>query len=225
VKKQVVVIGLGRLGESLAKTLATIGHEVMAIDNNQDLIQRVAPFVTQAVQVDTKDESALRELGIGNFDIGIVTLPEIEENLLTTLILKKVGVRYVIGRAISELHGTILERIGADKVIFPERDMGTGLAYVLTLGNIVDYIPVTSEYGVVKMSVPSYLVGKTLSEAGFGHHGKWEVIMLLLQRKQDIIISPSGTEIIKPEDVLVVSGSWDKLEWLSAQIQRTPETK
>lgn len=224
-KKQVVVIGLGRLGESLAKTLATIGHEVMAIDNNQDLVQRVAPFVTQSVQVDTKDESALRELGIGNFDIGIVTLPEIEENLLTTLILKKVGVRYVIGRAISELHGTILERIGADKVIFPERDMGTGLAYVLTLGNIVDYIPVTSEYGVVKMSVPSYLVGKTLSEAGFGHHGKWEVIMLLLQRKQDIIISPSGTEIIKPEDVLVVSGSWDKLEWLSAQIQRTPETK
>jgi trk system potassium uptake protein len=224
-KKQVVVIGLGRLGESLAKTLATIGHEVMALDNNEELVQNISPFVTQAVQVDPKDETALRELGIGNFNIAIVTLPEIEENLLATLILKKVGVRYVIGRAINELHGTILERIGADKVVFPEKDMGTGLAYVLTLGNIIDYIPVTSEYGVVKMSVPSFLAGKTLSEAGFGHHGKWEVITLLLQRKQDIIISPSGVEIIKPEDVLVVSGSWDKLEWLSAQIQHTPETK
>jgi trk system potassium uptake protein len=224
-KKQVVVVGLGRLGQSLAQTLAIIGHEVLAIDPNEAFVQKIAPFVTQAVQVDTSDEAALRELGIGNFDIGIVTLPEIEENLLATLILKKVGIKYVIGRAINELHGTILERIGADKVVFPERDMGAGMAYVLTLGNIVDYIPVTSEYGVVKMSVPAYLEGKSLSEAGFGRHGKWEVILLLLQRKQEIIMSPGGTEIIKPEDVLVVSGSWDKLEQLFAQIQRTPETK
>jgi trk system potassium uptake protein len=224
-KKQVVVIGLGRLGVSLARTLTEIGHEVLAIDSHEDLVQKIAPFVTQAVQVDTQDESALRELGVGNFDVGIITLPEIEENLLTTLILKKVGVKYVIGRAINDLHGTILERIGADKVIFPEREMGAGLAYVLTLGNIIDYIPVTSEYGVVKMSVPADLAGKSLSEAGFGHHGKWEVILLLLQRKQEIIINPSGTEIIKPEDVLVVSGSWDKLERVFAQIQRTPDKK
>lgn len=224
-KKQVVVIGLGRLGESLARTLTNIGHEVLAVDPNELLVQKVAPFVTQSVQVDTSDELALRDLGAANFDVGIVTLSDIEQNLLSTLILKKLGVRYVIGRAINDLHGTILERIGADKVIFPERDMGAGLAYVLTLGNIIDYIPVTAEYGVVKMSVPAYLFGKSLSEAGFGHHGKWEVILLILQRKQEIIISPSGTEIIKPEDVLVVSGSWDKLERLFAQIQHAPDTK
>jgi trk system potassium uptake protein len=224
-KKQVVVIGLGRLGQSLAKTLTTIGHEVLAIDPNEAFVQAIAPFVTQAVQVDTSDESALRELGVGNFDIGIVTLPEIEENLLASLILKKVGVRYLIGRAINELHGTILERIGADKVVFPEREMGAGLAYVLTLGNIIDYIPVTAEYGVVKMAVPAHLAGKSLIEAGFGHHGRWEVILLILQRKQDIIISPSGTEIVKPDDVLVLSGTWDKLERLFAQFQKVPETK
>jgi trk system potassium uptake protein TrkA len=222
-KKQVVVIGLGRLGESLAKTLTNIGHEVLAIDFDENLVQKIAPFVTQAVQVDFTDESALRELGVGNFDIGIVTIPEIEKNVLSTLILKKVGVRFVIGRAISEAHGTILERIGADKVVYPERDMGTGLAYVLTLGNIIDYIPVTAEYGVVKMSVPNKMAGKSLSEAGFGHHGMWEVIVLVLQRKQDILLSPGGAEIIKPEDVLVVSGTWDKLEQLFTQMQRLPE--
>jgi trk system potassium uptake protein len=222
-KKQVVVIGLGRLGQSLAKTLTSIGHEVLAIDTDEDLVQKLAPFVTQAVQADPTDESALRELGIKNFDVGIVTLPEIEQNLLSTLILKKVGIRYVISRAISELHGTILERIGSDKVVYPERDMGTGLAYVLTLGNVIDYIPVTSEYGVAKMSVPNYMVGKSLSEAGFGHHGRWEVIILILQRKKDISINPIGTEIIKPEDVLVVSGTWDKLEELFAQIQHSPD--
>jgi trk system potassium uptake protein len=224
-KKQVVVIGLGRLGQSLAKTLTNIGHEVLAIDSNQEFVQKIAPFVTQAVQADPTDESALRELGIKNFDIGIVTNPEIEQNLLSTLILKKVGIRYVIGRAISELHGTILERIGADKIVYPERDMGEGLAYVLTLGNIIDYIPVTSEYGVAKMSVPNYLVEKSLSEAGFGHHGRWEVIVLILQRKKEIIVSPTGTELVKAEDVLVVSGTWDKLEQLFAQIQNSRDKK
>jgi len=222
-KKQVVVIGLGRLGQSLAKTLSNIGHEVLAIDSKEEFVQEIAPFVTQAIQVDPTDESALRELGIKNFDIAVIALPEIEENLLSTLILKKVGIRYVIGRAINELHGTILERIGADKVVYPERDMGEGLAYVLTLGNIIDYIPVTSEYGVVKVSVPAYLIGKSLTEAGFGHYGRWEVIVLILQRKNDIILSPSATEVIKSEDVLVVSGSWDKLEQLFTHIQHPPE--
>jgi trk system potassium uptake protein len=224
-KKQVIVIGLGRLGVSLAKTLASIGHDVLALDPEEIFVQRISPFVTQAVQVDPADETALRELGVGNFDIAIVTLPEIEKNLLATILLKKLGVRYVIGRAITELHGTILEKIGADKVVYPERDMGEGLAYVLTLGNIIDYIPVTSEYGVVKMSVPSHMVGKSLTEAGFGHHGRWEVIVLILQRKQEILISPSATEIIKPEDVLVMSGTWDKLESLFAQVQNTGNKK
>jgi trk system potassium uptake protein len=224
-KKQVIVIGLGRLGISLAKTLASIGHDVLALDPEEIFVQRISPFVTQAVQVDPADETALRELGVGNFDIAIVTLPEIEKNLLATILLKKLGVRYVIGRAITELHGTILEKIGADKVVYPERDMGEGLAYVLTLGNIIDYIPVTSEYGVVKMSVPSHMVGKSLTEAGFGHHGRWEVIVLILQRKQEILVSPAGTEIIKAEDVLVMSGTWDKLESLFAQVQNARDKK
>jgi trk system potassium uptake protein len=219
-KKQVVVIGLGRLGESIAKTLITIGHEVLALDKNENLVQAIAPFVTHAVQVDPTSESALQELGVGNFDIGVVTLPEIEDNVLATILLKKLGVRFVIARAISEPHGTILGKIGADKVVYPEREMGVGIAYVLTLGNIIDYIPVTTGYGVVKMTVPASFEGKSLSEAGFGQRGRLESIVLILQRKQEIFISPNITEIIRPDDVLVISGNWEKLEELLSRFQK-----
>lgn len=218
-KKLIVVIGLGRLGESIAKTLVKIGHEVLALDQNEAVIQEISPYVTHAVQTDLTSESALRGLGIGNFDIGVVALAEIEKSVLTTLTLKKLGVPYIIAQAVNEAHGTILEKIGANKVVYPEQEMGEGLAYVLTLGNVVDYIPVTSAYGVVKMSVPDNFVGKTLTEAGFGHRGHLEIIVLLLQRKQDILISPSTAESLKSDDVLVISGTWDKLEELFSQVK------
>jgi trk system potassium uptake protein len=218
-KKQIVVLGLGRLGESLAKTLVTIGHEVLAIDRNEALVQQVSPYVTHAVQTDPTSEPTLEELGVGNFDIGVVTLPDIEESVLSTILLQKLGVRFIIASAISDPHGTILEKIGASKVVYPEREMGTGMAYVLTLGNIIDYIPVTNAYGVVKMSVPPNFIGKTISEVGFGHSGKLEVIVLLIQRKQDVIISPSTMEEIKPDDVLIISGRWTMLDDLFSNLQ------
>jgi trk system potassium uptake protein len=224
-KKQIVVIGLGRLGESIARTLVTIGHEVLALDRHENLVQDIAPFVTHAVQVDPTNESALRELGVGNFDIGMVALSQIEDSVLATILLQKLGVRFIIARAISEPHGAILEKLGVNKVFYPEREMGTGLAYVLTLSNVIDYIPVTAGYGVVKMAVPAAFIGKPISDVGFGHAGRLDVIVLLLQRAQDIIISPRTTEQIRPDDVLVVSGSWDKLEELFSQIQKTENRK
>jgi trk system potassium uptake protein len=218
--KQIVVIGLGRFGASVASTLCSIGHEVLAIDPEESLVQQMASQITHVVQADPSNEIALRNLGISNYDIGIVTIPVIETSVISTILLKKLGVRYIIARAISDLHETILTKIGADKVVYPEREMGTGIAYVLTLGDVIDYIPVTSAYGVVKMSVPSYFEGKSLSDLGFGHRGRWEVLVLLLQRKQEIFISPGSAEIIKPEDVLVVAGNWDKLEDLFSQVKK-----
>jgi trk system potassium uptake protein TrkA len=220
--KQIVVIGLGRMGESLASTLSNIGHEVMALDSDEALVQKVSPEITKAVQVDPTNELALRELGVGDFEIGIVTIPVIETSVLSTILLKKLGVRYVIARAINDLHESILVKIGADKVFNPEREMGTGIAYVLTLGDVIDYIPVTSGYGVVKVAVPPEFVGKTLSDLGFGHRGAQEALVLLLQRKNEIMISPGTPEEIKPGDVLVVSGSWDKLEGLFSRVKETP---
>jgi trk system potassium uptake protein len=224
-KKQIVVIGLGRLGESIARTLVTIGHEVLALDRHENLVQDISPFVTHAVQVDPTNESALRELGVGNFDVGIVALSQVEESVLSTILLQKLGVHYIIARATSEPHGAILEKMGVNKVFYPEREMGTGMAYVLTLGNVIDYIPVTTAYGVVKVSAPAAYIGKSLEDVGFGYSGRLEVIALLLQRAQDIIISPRTTEIIRQEDVLVVSGRWDKLEELFSQIQKNDKKK
>jgi trk system potassium uptake protein len=219
-RKQVVVIGLGRLGSSLVKTLMTIGHEVLALDSDEKLVQAIAPFVTQAVQVDPSNELALKELGVGNFDIGIVVMPDIEISVVATIVLQKLGVRYIMARATSDLHGLILEKLGVNKVFHPDRDMGSGIAYVLTLGDIIDYIPVTPGYGVVKTAVAPDFVGKTLSEAGFGHHGALNTVALLLQRKDEILVNPSAAEIIRAEDVLVVAGNWDKLEDLFARIKK-----
>jgi trk system potassium uptake protein len=217
--KQIVVVGLGRLGEAVASTLCSIGHEVLAIDPDEALVQKVAPCVTHAVQTDPTNEAALRGLGVGNFDIGVVAIPVIETSVLATLLLKKLGVRYVIARATNELHENILTKIGADRVVSPEKEIGTGMAYVLTLGNVVDYIPVTAAYGVVKMSAPPEFVGKSLAEIGFGQRSKLEVIVLILQRKQEILIGPGGIESIRPDDVLVVAGEWDRLEDLFTRIQ------
>ena len=125
-----------------------------------------------------------------------------------------------MARASSELHGAILEKLGVNKVFYPDRDMGAGIAYVLTLGDVIDYIPVTTGYGVVKMTVPADFVGKSITEAGFGHHGALKVIALILQRKEEILVNPSTAEIIRAEDVLIVSGNWDKLEDLFAQIKK-----
>jgi len=219
-RKQVVVVGLGRLGVSLAKTLMDIGHEVLALDSDEKLVQAISPFVTQAVQVDTSNELALKELGVSNFDIGIVVMPEIEVNVLSTIVLQKLGVRYVMARASNELHGTILERLGVNKVFYPDRDMGAGIAYVLTLGDVIDYIPVTSRYGVVKMTVPISFVGQSLSDIGFGHYGALSVISLLLQRKEEILVNPSTGEIVRADDVLIVAGNRDKLEDLLAHIKK-----
>ena len=220
-KKQVAVIGLGRLGASLATTLYSLGHDVLALDTDEKNVQNIASQITHAVQADATDEAVLRQLGIGNFDIAIVTTSEIENSVLVTILLKKLGVRYIIARADNELHGGILEKIGADKVVYPEREMGIMIAHVLTLGDVIDYIPVAPGYGVVKLVAPPSFVGEALSRLGFGAKGKWKVAVLLILREKQVIITPGDAEVVKPSDALVVSGSWDDLEELFTKSQKT----
>lgn len=219
-KKQIVVVGLGRLGVPLAITLSNLGHEVLALDMDEKNVQSVASEITHAVQADATNEAVLRNLGVGNFDIAIVTTSEIESSVLTTILLKKLGVPYVIARADSELHGSILERIGADKIVYPEREMGIMIAHVLTLGDVIDYIPVAPEYGVNKLIAPTYFVSRTLSELGFGRNGRWQIAVLLIQHKQEVMVSPGDTEVVREGDTLVVAGSWDKLEELFTEAKK-----
>jgi len=220
-KKQIVVIGLGQFGRSVAVASVFIGHDVLALDRNEKEVQNIASRVTHAVQADATNEAILKDLGIGNVDVAVVGIGgRIESSVLITILLKKIGVPYVIARADSELHGSILEKIGADKVVYPERDYGVRVAEGITLTNVADYMSLTSVYGVAKLKAPSYFVGAKLSELGFGPKGKWEVAALLLQRGQEVIVTPRGSEVIKADDVLIIAGSHDHVEKLLVEAEK-----
>jgi trk system potassium uptake protein TrkA len=223
-KKQIVVIGLGQFGTSLATTLACLGHDVLALDRNEKEVQNVASQVTHAVQVDATNEALLKELGVGNFDIAIVGIgSRIESSVLATILVKKLGVPYVIARADSELHGSILEKIGADRVVYPECEMGVRVAQGVTLPDVSDYMLLIPGYGVSKLATPLYFVGRKLNELGFVREGKWEIAVFLIVRGDEVIVSPRQNEFIKSDDILVVAGSHDILEKLLAEAKKNKE--
>ena len=214
-KRQVVVIGLGRFGVSLAKALFEMGHDVLALDTDEKKVQNMASEITHVVQADATDEAILKDLGIGNFDVAVVAMgAAIQNSVLTTILMTKLGVPYVIARAENELHGSILEKIGANKVVYIESEMGARIAHGLTLTDILDYISVSPTYGVAKMVAPSYFIGKPLSDLELGRSGKWEVAVLLILHDKEIVVYPDRSEVIKKDDVLILAGYDDKLEKL-----------
>jgi trk system potassium uptake protein TrkA len=206
-KKHIVVIGVGNLGSSLAITVQGLGHEVLALDIDEKAIETIAPQITHAIQADATDETTLKKLGVGDFDVAIVTTQNIESNVLATILLKQLGVKYIIARASSTLHGSILKRIGANRIVYPEQEMGVMLAHVLTLGEVIDYIPISQGYGVNKVLAPPSFIDRTLTELGFGAKNKLGVAALLIQRNQEIIIEPSYTEIIRAGDEEILAES------------------
>jgi len=220
-KRQVLIIGLGRFGISLATTLFRMGHDVMAVDEDEKKVQNLSTQITHAVQADCTDEAVLRELGVGNFDVAIVTMGEaIQNSVLCAILLKKLGVRYVIARAENDLHGTILDKIGVDKVVYPEREMGIRVAHSLILTDVQDYIPVAPSYGVSKLATSPYFVGKSLSDIGLGRGGRWGLAVLLIQRGKEVVVTPDRAEIVRQGDVLILAGSDEKLEQFMAETKK-----
>jgi trk system potassium uptake protein TrkA len=204
-KKQFVVIGLGRFGSSVAKYLSEMGYEVLAIDENEERVQDVAHLVTHAVSADSTDEEAMRALGVCNFDVVVVAIgQDIQASILTTLILKDLGVPQLIVKAQNELHGKVLNKIGADKVVFPERDMGLRVAHHLISPNILEHIELSSDYSIVEMKVPSAMVGKSLKQLDL--RAKYECNVLAVKRHGQLNITPRADEQLHPEDVLVIVG-------------------
>lgn len=208
--KQLAVIGLGRFGNSVALTLSKMGYDVLAVDTNEEKVNDIKDSVTHAVQVDAMDEQALKALGIRNFDVVIVAIgQDIQSNILVTVMLKDMGVKRVVAKAVTELHGKVLERIGADSVVFPERDMGVRVAHALVSKNILDQINLSSDYSIVELITPEEFAGKTLEEADVRlKHG---VTVLAIRRGNEVIISPGAKQVIKSGDVLVVVGREEKL--------------
>ncbi|RAP78578.1 potassium channel family protein [Paenibacillus montanisoli] len=203
--KQYAVIGMGRFGLSVARSLSKLGFDVLAIDASEQRIQDVADYVTHAVAVDSTDEEALRSLGLRNFDVVVVAIGEdIQASILTTLILKELGVPQLIVKAQNELHGKVLSKIGADKVVFPERDMGIRVAHHLISPNILEYIELSNDYSIVELKAPAFAVGKNLRQLDV--RAKYKCNVLAIKMDGELNISPNAEDIIKENDVLVIVG-------------------
>ncbi len=209
--KQFAVIGLGRFGESVAKTLAKMGHEVLAVDDNEEIVNSIAEEVTYAVQANVLDERALKSLGLRNFDTVIVAIGhEVKASILVTVMLKEMGVGKIVAKANDELHGRVLQKVGADLVVFPEREMGIRVAHSLASRNIIDQIHLSPEYSIAEMVAPSSFIGKSLLESAMRQkHG---ITVMAIRRGDELIISPDANQVVQKEDILLVIGSDAKLE-------------
>ncbi|MBO8129458.1 MAG: TrkA family potassium uptake protein [Peptococcaceae bacterium] len=211
--KQFAVIGLGRFGASVATTLARMGFEVLAIDRDEDRVNHIMDEVTHAVQADALDDNVLKSLGIRNFDVVIVAIGEdIQASILVTVMLKDLGVVNVVAKARTELHGRVLKKVGADKVVFPERDMGVRLARGLVSKNILDQIELSPDFSILELVAPPVFAGKTLIESGIRR--KYGVTILAIRRGNDVILSPGAQQKIEEGDVLVAVGRNDRLKAL-----------
>lgn len=218
--KQFVIIGLGRFGSSIAKTLHSLGNDVLAIDRDEDIVQEISDEVTHAVQLDATDENALRSLGIRNFDVAVVTIGDnIQSSIMATLLVKELGVKYIIAKAQSDLHSKVLYKIGADRVVLPEKEMGVRVAHNLVSTNILDYIELSPDYSVIEIQASKNWNGKTLSDLGL--RSKYGINVMAIKRGNDVNISPLAEDIIESDDVIVAIGSGDDLSRIEGVVVNT----
>jgi len=214
--KQYIVIGCGRFGSSVATTMHLLGHEVMAIDKNEDIIQNIADKVTHAAIVDVIDEQSLRALGIGNFDVAIIAIgSDIRASIMATIIAKEAGVSQVICKATDELQAKVLYKIGADRVVFPERDMGVRVAHNIVSDNILDHIELDPEYSIVEIVTPTSWIGKTLVELDL--RAKYEITVLAIKTGKTINVTPVPDEELKAGSILVIIGQNTKISEITSE--------
>ncbi|AVM23640.1 potassium channel family protein [Bacillus pumilus] len=205
-KKEYAVIGLGRFGGSICKALSEEGLEVMAMDMNEDRVNEYAKIASHAVIGDSTDESVLKNLGIRNFDHVIVAIGEnIQASILTTIMLKELGVKMVTVKAQNDYHEKVLNKIGADRIVHPERDMGRRIAHKIISNNVLDYLELSDEYSLIEIVANSRLAGHSLLDLDI--RARYGINIVAIKRGKEVIVSPLADEMIQKEDVLIVIGS------------------
>ncbi|ESU31173.1 hypothetical protein G3A_18075 [Bacillus sp. 17376] len=204
--KQYAVIGMGRFGSSVATTLYNEGVEVLAIDKNEQYIEDYKEHVTHAVIGDSTDEQALKAVGIRNFDTVIVAIgDDIQASILTVLILKEMGVSNVVAKALNKHHAQVLFKVGADKVIFPERDMGERVAHQLMASpNVLNFIELSDDYSIEEIKLPMSMAGKNLIEINL--RAKYNITVIGVKTANKVDISPDPEKTLRAEDILIVLG-------------------
>ena len=214
--KQFIVLGLGRFGSAVATTLVELGHEVLGVDNDEERVDALKDKITQAVQADITEEKVLKELGVKNFDAAIVSIAtDLEASILVTMMLKEMGLKYIIAKAQSALHGKVLEKIGVDKIVFPERDMGRRIARSLIIPNIKDYIELEPDYSVIEIEALPEFVDKSLSELDL--RNKYGINVLAIKRDNSFNFSPQAKDVIKKDDFLIVIGETKEITELAGK--------
>ncbi|KEZ49882.1 MULTISPECIES: potassium channel family protein [Metabacillus] len=205
-KKDFAVIGLGRFGGSICRELSEEGMEVMAIDLDEDKVNEFANIASHAVVGDTTDEAVLKSLGIRNFDHVIVAIGDnIQSSILTTLMLKELGVKFITVKAQNDYHEKVLSKIGADQIVHPERDMGRRIAHNLISNNVLDYLELSDEHSIVEIVANSKLDGNTLIDLDI--RAKYGINIVAIKRDKEIFVSPQADEIIQKGDILIVIGA------------------
>lgn len=222
--KQFVVIGAGRFGSAVAVTLAQKGKQVMVIDKDEQIVQRMSEIVTQAIQADVTDPDSLADLDLGEMDVAVVAIGgNLEASILTTLQLKEMGVKTVVAKAKTNADKKILSRIGADRIVFPERDMGIRVANSLISPTIFDYIQVAPGFGIVETRVPGSIQGQSLSESNIRSRFGVDIVAIRRQApeldkngdsqlKDTVLIAPRAEEVLGENDILVIIGEEDKID-------------
>ncbi|WP_160723605.1 potassium channel family protein [Bacillus sp. USDA818B3_A] len=209
-KQSYAIIGLGRFGTSIASKLYEADQEVLGIDINDDRVEGGRGFVTHAVILDSTEEESLKSVGISNFDYVIVAIGnDMQASILTVLLLKELGVKKVIAKALNKRHGQVLEKVGADWVVHPERDMGARVAHQLLLPNVLNYIELSNEYNIEEIVIPGSMSGRSLRD--FDLRAKYDLTAIAIVKDQELFISPSPDQILNDGDKLAVIGHRDNI--------------
>ena len=209
--KSYIVIGLGRFGSEAARRLCQLGCEVLAVDTSSEHVQAVSNDVTHAVVADGRDQGVLRALGAGNFDCAIVAIGgSLADSVLTTMNLKELGVSKVVCKAHDETHRQVLKKLGADQIVIPEQEQAYRLARSLSSQNVLDYIELSEEYGILEVPAPKSWIGKTILELNV--RAKLGVNIIAVKNEQTTNVSPSAHYQILSGDVMVVLGDNKALE-------------
>lgn len=205
-RKEFVVIGLGQFGGSIVRELVRLGADVMAIDMLQDKVDDFSKIATQAIIADTTDEEVIKQLGLWDFEHIIVAIGEdIQASILTTLILKELGTKKVTVKAQNEYHEKVLQKIGADYIIHPERDMAIRIANNMMSNNVLDYLELSDEHSIMEIKANDRIAGYSLIDLDI--RANYGINIVGIKRGEDIIISPAATEKILLGDILLVIGA------------------
>ena len=203
--KSYIVIGLGKFGTRAAKRLCELGCEVLAIDRKAELVQPISNQVTQAVVGDARDKEVLRALGAKDFECAIVAIGDnLADSVLATMNLKELGVPYIVCKASDETHRQVLMKLGADQVVIPEQEHADRLAKNLSSPNVLDYIELSDEYGIIEIPAPKDWVGKSLKELNV--RAKLGVNIIAVEKGRKINVSPAADYRIEKENIMVVLG-------------------